>query len=254
MSEVGPSAFSNGFGQPVGRLLSGWVPPPRPSSGVMEGRWCRLEPLDPARHAAGLFEANREDVEGRMWTYLPYGPFGSVEVYRAWMESSCLGADPLFFAIVDRVAGVPLGLAAYLRIEPAHGVIEVGHLAYSPRLQRTCVATEAMYLMMRQVFALGYRRYEWKCDALNLPSRAAAGRLGFRFEGVFRQAAVVKGRSRDTAWYSVVDAEWVAVRRAMEAWLEPGNFGPDGRQLRSLGVIAGMGGAGGNSGDEACKD
>jgi len=205
----------------------------------MEGRFCRLEPVDPARHAAALFAANRRDVTGAMWTYLPYGPFDSVETYRTWMEATCLGSDPLFFVIVDPGSGTPLGLASFLRIEPRHGVVEVGHIVFSPRLQRTPAATEAMFLLMQRAFDLGYRRYEWKCDTLNAPSRTAARRLGFSYEGIFRQAVVVKGRNRDTAWYSIIDAEWPALRTAFERWLAPENFDAAGRQRVRLAVLTG---------------
>ncbi|MGE3313157.1 MAG: GNAT family N-acetyltransferase [Limisphaerales bacterium] len=221
---------TNAMGQPLGRRLVGWKPVPRPEHRVFEGRFCRLEPLDPARHAADLFSANAEDSEGRMWTYLPYGPFVDWNDYLHWVESVAKSEDPLFFAIVDPGKERAIGVAAYLRIDPANGSVEVGHLGYSPRLQRTPAATEAMARMMRHAFDLGYRRYEWKCDALNAPSRAAAERLGFRFEGVFRQAAVVKGRSRDTVWYSILDSEWPAVASALEAWLAPSNFDDSGRQ------------------------
>jgi RimJ/RimL family protein N-acetyltransferase len=197
----------------------------------MSGRFCRVEPLDPERHAADLHGANREDAAGRMWTYLAYGPFATLDAYRAWLADSCEGDDPLFHAVIDRASGRALGVAAYLRVEPAVGVIEVGHIAWSPPLQRTPAATEAMWLMMRRVLEeLGYRRYEWKCDALNAPSRRAAERLGFTFEGIFRQASIYKGRNRDTAWYSVIDKEWPAIDAAFRRWLDPGNFDPAGRQ------------------------
>jgi RimJ/RimL family protein N-acetyltransferase len=224
----------NHLGQPVGDPLPGWRPPAPPPREPLVGRLCRLEPLDPDRHAEALHAADALDPEGRSFTYLPYGPFATVADYRAWMTATCLGPDPLFFAIVDRAAGVPLGVASYLRIDPPSGAIEVGHLHFSPRLQRTPLATEAMFLMMQRAFDLGYRRYEWKCDALNAPSRAAAQRLGLSFEGVFRQATVVKGRNRDTAWYAAVDAEWPALRRAFTAWLDPGNFDAAGRQRTRL--------------------
>lgn len=200
----------------------------------MPGRFCRLEPLDPARHATDLFEAFSLDRSGAMWTYLPYGPFEGFEAYVGWMKSACLGDDPLFFAIIDSSSGRAVGVASFMRIDPAMGVIEVGHLGFSPRLQRTPAATEAMYLMMRRAFELGYRRYEWKCDSLNAPSRAAALRLGFAYEGLFRQAVVVKGRNRDTAWYSVIDAEWPALRDAFERWLAPANFDAQGAQRQRL--------------------
>ncbi|MCP4329204.1 MAG: GNAT family N-acetyltransferase [Alphaproteobacteria bacterium] len=204
----------------------------------MTGRLCAVEPIDPARHAETLHAANAEDSEGRMWTYMPYGPFGSVADFRSWMEASCLGDDPLFHAIVDRRSGGAVGAASYLRITPAIGVIEVGHIHYAPRLQRTVMATEAMYLMMRRVFdELGYRRYEWKCDALNAGSRRAAERLGFTFEGVFRQATMYKGRNRDTAWYAIIDRQWPALRTAFETWLAPDNFDDSGRQRTSLGAM-----------------
>lgn len=230
---------TNHLGQPVGVLLRGWTPPPPPPRAPMEGRFCRLEPVDPARHAAALFAANQLDATGAMWTYLPYGPFDSVENYRTWMEASCLGSDPLFFAIVDRGSGSALGLTSFLRIEPRHGVMEVGHVVYSPRLQRTPAATEAMVLMMQRAFNLGYRRYEWKCDTLNAPSRTAAQRLGFSFEGIFRQAVVVKGRNRDTAWYSIIDTEWPVLRSAYERWLDPANFDAAGRQRVGLSALTG---------------
>jgi RimJ/RimL family protein N-acetyltransferase len=202
----------------------------------MNGRLCRLEPLDAATHAAALHAAHSADHEGRNWTYLPYGPFASATAYASWVESVQSGADPLFHAIVDLASGQPVGVAAYLRIDPAMGAIEVGHLSYSPALQRTAAATEAMYLMMRRAFAeLGYRRYEWKCDSFNAPSLRAAARLGFRPEGTFRQAVVMKGRNRDNAWLSIVDGEWPAVRSALEAWLDPSNFDEVGEQRRSLG-------------------
>ena len=203
----------------------------------MEGRYCRLEPTHPGRHAADLHAANSLDTEGRMWTYLPYGPFGSLAAYRTWMESACVADDPLFFTITDAASGKASGLASYLRIDPASGSIEVGHLAYSPQLQRTPAATEAMFLMMQWAFAVGYRRYEWKCNALNAPSRTAALRLGFSFEGEFRQAGIVKGRNRDTAWYAAIDAEWPALEKAYRAWLAPGNFDAAGRQRVSLAAL-----------------
>jgi len=224
----------NELGQPIGAEVPGWTPRPRPPRIVMHGRYCRVEPLDPARHAAELHEANSLDREGRMWTYLFSGPFASFDEYRAWLEAKQGSEDPLFFAFVDAASGRAVGLGSYLRIDPSNGTVEVGHLQFSPRLQRTAAATEAMYLMMKTAFDLGYRRYEWKCDALNAGSRRAAERLGFRFEGVFRQAIVYKGRSRDTAWYSVTDKEWPVLEAAFRAWLDPGNFDAGGRQRRSL--------------------
>ena len=228
--------WTNELGQPIGAPLPEWRPPPRPGPADLVGTWCSVQPLAP-RHAQDLFAANALDVEGRNWTYLGYGPFASLEPYRAWVDGVCDRDDPLFLAIVDRERGAPVGVASYLRIEPGAGSIEVGHINYSPLLQRRRAATEAMFLMMRNVFDLGYRRYEWKCDVCNAPSRRAAERLGFRYEGLFRQALVYKGRNRDTTWFSIIDAEWPALRRAYEAWLSPENFGPDGGQRRPLAAL-----------------
>ena len=205
-----------------------------PAAELMEGRFCRLEPLDEDRHTADLYVANQLDAENRNWTYLPYGPFKSIKAYRDWLRSVQDGPDPRFFAIVTKPEGKALGVASYLRITPASGSIEVGHLHYSETLKCSSVATEAMVMMMAHAFALGYRRYEWKCDALNAPSRAAAERLGFQFEGVFRQATVYKDRSRDTAWYAVIDKDWPQLRQAFETWLAPDNFDGQGRQRMRL--------------------
>jgi RimJ/RimL family protein N-acetyltransferase len=201
----------------------------------MKGRYCVIEPLQPGIHAADLYQAYMEDKEHRVWTYMSYGPFHTFDNYRGWLESNCTGDDPLFHAVIDPKTSRATGVASYLNVKPDVGVIEVGHINYSPRLQRTPAATEAMFLMMRRVFdELGYRRCEWKCDALNAASRRAAERLGFVFEGVFRQATVYKGRNRDTAWHSIIDAQWPALKKAFERWLEPGNFDPQGRQIKRL--------------------
>jgi RimJ/RimL family protein N-acetyltransferase len=202
----------------------------------MAGRLCQLESLDASRYAEALYEAHALDAEGRNWTYLPYGPFASPEDIVVWIRSVEKSEDPLFFAIVDLVTQRAVGWASYLRIYPEMGSIEVGHLAYSPALQRTPAGTEAMYLMMRRAFdELGYRRYEWKCNALNAPSWNAAERLGFHYEGTFRQAWVQKGRNRDQAWFSIIDEEWPAIRSGLEAWLDPSNFDSAGEQRRRLG-------------------
>ena len=235
----------NRLGQPIGFSLSGWTARSRPPRTTMEGRYCRVDPIDMERHAAELHAANLEDESGANWTYLAYGPFAKLEDYKVWMTQTCLSDDPLFHAVVDRPSQQAVGIASYLRIEENVGVIEVGHINYSPRLQQTPAATEAMYLMMRRVFdELGYRRYEWKCDALNAPSRRAAQRLGFRFEGIFRQATVYKGRNRDTAWFSIVDHEWPALRAGFERWLNPENFDAEGRQRERLADLMGRPGAG----------
>jgi len=226
----------NQLNQPVGPVLREWKTPPYPGRETMEGRFCRLEPLN-VHHAESLYAANAEDIEQRNWTYLPYGPFDTLADFRAWIEQSCCGNDPLFYAIVDLTKQSAVGVASYLRISPSSGSIEVGHINYSPLLQRTPAATEAMYLMMARAFDLGYRRYEWKCNALNTPSRIAAQRLGFSFEGVFRQATIIKGRNRDTAWYAAIDYEWPALKEAFMQWLSPSNFDEQGKQRTRLSVL-----------------
>jgi len=225
----------NQLGQPIGFPLPHWTARPRPPRTAMEGRFCTVAPIDPARHAAELHAAYLLDREGRNWTYLPHGPFPRYEDFRDWLEQESAGDDPLRHAIIERRSGRAGGVASLMGIDPTPGVIEVGGINYAPPLQRTPAATEAMFLMMRRVFdELGYRRYEWKCDALNAPSRAAALRLGFRYEGMFRQATVYKGRNRDTCWFSILDSEWPALKQAFEDWLDPGNFDAEGRQRQSL--------------------
>lgn len=219
---------------PIGFSLHDWQAPDPPSRQPMIGRTCRLEVLDPERHAKDLYDANSQDPDSRIWLYLAYGPFESFDAYRAWADGVSRESDPLFFAIVDTGTGEATGVASYLRISPINGTIEVGHINYSPRLQRTIAATEAMYLMMKRVFESGYRRYEWKCDALNARSRAAAQRLGFSYEGIFRQATIYKGRNRDTAWYAAIDSEWPELEHAFTRWLDPSNFDREGRQKVGL--------------------
>jgi RimJ/RimL family protein N-acetyltransferase len=229
------SELKNSFGQPIGVPVPGWSARPRPPATAITGRYCRVEPVDIARHADQLFEANADDADGRNWTYLPAERPADPASYRTWLTNMAAGNDPMFHAIIDNANGRAVGIASYLRIDPAVGSIEVGHINYSPRLQRTRAATEAMFLMMKRAFdELGYRRYEWKCDSLNLPSRAAAERYGFRYEGIFRQATIYKGRNRDTAWYSITDKEWPGVKAAFERWLDPANFDEAGKQRVSL--------------------
>ncbi len=204
----------------------------------MEGRFCRVELLNPETHLDDLYGAFADDPEGLLWTYMVDGPFDSREEFRAWLDSICTTDDPLFHAIVDLSTNRAAGVAAYMRIKPDVGVIEVGNIVFSPRLQRTPQATEAMFLLMARVFDdLGYRRYEWKCDSLNAPSRQAAARLGFSFDGVFEQAIVYKGRNRDTAWYSILDRHWPDLKRAYLRWLDPENFDDQGLQKRKLGDL-----------------
>ena len=215
-----------------GAALPDWTPPPHPSGEALEGEVVRLERMDPDAHAADLFRAwSGHDA---LWDYLPYGPFSSAAAYHRWAKDAATGGDPLFYVIRARDTGHCGGVAAYLRITPLSGSIEVGHINLSPELNRSRASTEAMFLMMQWAFANGYRRYEWKCDAFNMPSRRAAQRLGFSYEGIFRQQTVVKGRNRDTAWFSVIDSEWPALREAFRAWLNPGNFDAQGRQRESL--------------------
>lgn len=223
----------NQFGQPIGEDVPGWAPRPWPPQTPMQGRYCRLEKLDPDRHGKALYAAYREAPDWRDWTYLPRGPFDTEGAYIAWARENAALNDPWHFTVL--VDGEPVGTLAHMRIDPSNGVIEVGAIMYAPRLQRTPAATEAIYLMMRRAFdELGYRRHEWKCDALHAGSRHAAERYGFRFEGIFAQAIVYKGRSRDTAWYAVTDKEWPVLRAAFETWLAPGNFDAQGRQKQSL--------------------
>lgn len=238
MSTPHSAAFTiNPLGQPIGVGLPDWVPPAVPQHAPLTGHYCRLEPLDPQRHAADLYAGNSQDTENRMWTYLPYGPFGTFEEYATWLAAAQQSTDPLYFAVIDLTTQRAVGVVSYLRIDSKNGVIEVGHLAYTPHLQRTPAATEAMYLMLVHAFELGYRRYEWKCDALNAPSRAAALRLGFQYEGLFRQAVIYKQRTRDTAWYSIIDSEWPALKAALEQWLAPANFDDHGQQRCRLSAL-----------------
>ena len=222
---------SNEFGQPIGASLGDWKPPPRPPARPLEGTTVSLHPLDPRVHGAALHKA-LADAPDSLWTYMTIGPFaGRGDLEAALVEMTDL-ADWLPYVIL--VDGEPLGFACYLRIDPPHGVIEIGSITFSPRLQRTTAATEAIYLSIANVFELGYRRCEWKCDDLNEPSRAAANRLGFTYEGTFRNATHYKGRSRDTAWYSIVDREWPRLDEAFQRWLAPANFDDRGRQRQSL--------------------
>lgn len=217
---------------PVGETVANWSPPPRPTGDILQGRFARLEPLEAERHAALLFRA----FEGHddRWTYLPYGPFHSSAQFHRWVRETVAGPDHVFYAIQDLTTGAFGGVASFLRIAPEAGSIEVGNIHFAPSLAGSRAATEAMYLMMRWAFDAGYRRYEWKCNALNKSSRRAAQRLGFSYEGVFRQATVVKGRNRDTAWFACIDKEWPALQEAFAAWLAPSNFDAEGRQQESL--------------------
>lgn len=214
--------------------LSRWTRPPAPGPMTLAGAWVRLEPLAPG-HAAALHAANSAD--DAIWRWLPYGPFADAAAYGAWLAGAAGKADPRFFAVIDRATERPAGVAALMRIDPAMGAIEVGHVCFAPELQRTRAATEAISLVAAWAFDAGYRRFEWKCDAANAPSRRAAERFGFAFEGVFRQAAIVKGRNRDTAWFAMTDRDWQEIGPAHRAWLAPGNFDAEGRQRQRLGAL-----------------
>jgi RimJ/RimL family protein N-acetyltransferase len=229
------SITSNSYQQPVGTPLPDWTARAQPARILIEGRYCHLEPLDPQRHAAELYAAYSTAADGRDWTYMMAGPFADTASYYAHAERIATGTDAVHYAVIERKSGKAVGTLALMRIDCANGVIEVGHVAFSPLLKRTPVSTEAQYLLMKYVFEeLGYRRYEWKCDSLNAPSRQTAARLGFQFEGIFRQAIVYRGRTRDTAWFSIIDSEWPSLRTAFEEWLAFENFDAEGQQRVSL--------------------
>lgn len=228
MSEV------NQFGQPVGPLLANWLPRQRPQRIILEGQRCRLEPLN-RKHAEALFQAYQLAEDARGWTWLPREADTVPETYYEWVKSVETLADPVHYAVIDLRTRQPVGSLSLMRIDPANGVIEVGYVHFSPLMSRTPLSTEAHWLLMRYAFeTLGYRRYEWKCDSLNEPSRRAALRLGFQYEGRFRQAVVVKGRSRDTDWFSIIDGEWPQVDSALRKWLAADNFDSDGKQRTTL--------------------
>ncbi|MGB1250193.1 MAG: GNAT family N-acetyltransferase [Candidatus Promineifilaceae bacterium] len=232
------SDYRNKLNQSIGHPLPTWEPCAAPMRAPMSGRYCRLEPLNPERHAQQLYQAHQQSRD-EDWTYLPYGPYQTYEAYLAWQQSVYTGNDPLFFAVIDQVSDMAVGILSYLRITPAVGVIEVGHIHFSPLLQNKPAATEAIFLTMKHIFdELGYRRFEWKCDAFNAPSRKAALRFGFSYEGIFRQATMYKGHSRDTAWFAIIDKEWPALKQAYETWLSPDNFDTQGRQKSSLSVLS----------------
>lgn len=230
-AEYEPQFEIDSQGNPVGFSVTNDQTPRLPR-GELIGTYARLEPLDADKHVSDLFTAF--SGADHLWTYLPHGPFLTENEYRVWVESKQGDHDPYFYSIVDQQSGKALGVASYLRIDPGARSIEVGWITYSPLLQRSRIATEAMFLMMKNAFDLGYRRYEWKCNALNASSMRAAQRLGMTYEGTFRQATVVKGRNRDTAWFAILDGDWPTMRQAFERWLDPANFDSAGNQLASL--------------------
>lgn len=226
----------NEYGQPIGFSVEDWDIKKKPDSKkILVGRLCQLEPLIIEKHAESLHQIFWETPSSASWTYLPYGPFHQQEELILWMNKILNEEGTQMYAIIDKASKKPIGLSGYLRINPEHGVIEVGHLHFSSRLKKTPLATEAMYLMMHYVFEeLGYRRYEWKCHSLNEASKNAALRLGFQFEGIFRQSNVFKGHNRDTAWFSILDHEWPSLKENFESWLQPNNFDENGQQKRKL--------------------
>ena len=224
----------NALGQPIGEALPDWTPPPAPPHAPLQGAWARLEPLSLAAHGDDLWEAVQLDPEGRTWTWMSHGPFADRAALDAVLAGYEASSDPLFFAVRASASGRVEGLMSLMRITPAAGTIEVGNIWWGPAMQKTPTATQTIRLLMELVFSLGYRRLEWKCDHLNAASRKAAMRFGFSYEGVFRQALVYKGRTRDTAWYACIDSEWPALQAAYDRWLDPENFDAEGRQKTSL--------------------
>lgn len=228
------SQRTNELGQPIGEAVPDWVACPYPTVQRLEGQYSYLEKLDPIKHAEDLYAAFASDQEKANWTYLLSDGFDDYAAFVTYLEACLQYPDTVFYTIFDKQTDQAIGMASYLRIAPNAGTIEVGHIHFSNALQRTPLATEAMYLMMKHAFELGYRRYEWKCDALNARSRKTALRLGFTFEGIFRQALVYKGRNRDTAWFAVIDADWQPIKQAFEQWLGSTNFDEQGQQKQRL--------------------
>lgn len=226
----------NEFNQEIGYAIDGWEGRDAPQKVTLTGKFCEVQPIDAEKHALQLFE-NFKVSGDQIWTYVPIGPFKNVESYKEFLEQCDQKSDETHFAIVDKITGHAVGQIALISVDPLNGSAEAGYVIYSSRLKQTPIATEAQYLLMKYVFEdLKYRRYQWRCDSLNKPSRAAAERLGFKFEGTFRKAVVIKGRNRDTTWLSIIEEEWPLCKQAFEAWLSPDNF-QDGVQKRSLSDI-----------------
>jgi RimJ/RimL family protein N-acetyltransferase len=214
--------------------LSHWQGAPRPDRVALEGRYTLLEPLDPAQHGADLLaSAQAPGAEDRFRYLFEEAPRGA-EAFKAWIDKAAAGADPLFYAVIDKRTGRAEGRQSLMRIDTVHGVIEIGNILWGPAIARSRIATEALFLFARHAFDLGYRRFEWKCNNLNEPSKRAAERFGFSFEGIFRQHMVVKGKNRDTAWFAIIDQDWPRLKAGYEAWLRPENFDGDGQQRSKL--------------------
>ena len=227
--------FTNNLVQPTGETIPNWTSRQFPPHTKMEGQYCSIDILDIEEHAENLFNAFTKDINNNDWTYLPYGPFETQKEFEEWLQKECTGNDPLFHTIIDRNNNKPVGMASYLRINTNSGVIEVGHIHYSTLIQKKPIGTEVMYLMMKRIFdELKYRRYEWKCNALNIRSCNAARRLGFKFEGTFKQHMISKSRNRDSAWFAIIDKDWPRVKANFEKWLDKNNFNEDGSQKISL--------------------
>lgn len=227
----------NHLSQPIGDPVPDWIGAKWPERQTLTGRYCSVAPLSAKRHAKALFEAFAQDQMQATWTYMHVGPFETFDAFEMLIADYEVAKDPHYYAILDE-PGAPVGIASLMRIKPDAGSIEVGGIAYALALQQTPAATEAMSLLMTYAFeTLRYRRYEWKCDALNAPSRRAAERLGFQFEGIFRQALVYKGRNRDTAWFAITDQDWPKIKAAHDAWLSPDNFDAEGTQRQSLSAL-----------------
>ena len=225
----------NDLGQPVGTPLpKGWCPPLIPKRPTLTGRTVTVEPLKADQHGPDLFSAFSHDETGAGWTYMANGPYNSLDDFMVWLRGAETSSDPMFFSYLNAKSGQAIGYGSLMRVDAPMATIEIGNIRMSPLLQRTTMSTEAVYLKAEHIFKLGYRRFEWKCDHLNMPSRSAADRLGFTFEGIFRKAMHYKGRSRDTTWYSITDDEWPAIRQAHLTWLAKKNFDADGIQKQRL--------------------
>ncbi|MDR0805418.1 MAG: GNAT family N-acetyltransferase [Enterobacteriaceae bacterium] len=225
----------NQYGQPVGLDVPDWNGCLRPSGETLSGKYCRLEQVNPALHGDDLYSAYQQAADSRDWTYLSVGPFADRQGFETYLQQMAVSRDPIHYTVIDQQNGKALGTLALMRIDQKNGVIEVGFVTYSPDLKRSRIATEAQFLLMFYALdSLGYRRYEWKCDALNAPSRAAALRLGFQFEGIFRNHVIYKGHTRDTAWFSIIDNDWARLKPAYLTWLNENNFDENGKQKTRL--------------------